>query len=273
MAEVAYKQADRAYNARLRDTRRQIVALYAALYAALRMILAGTYERYARDGKLTYEEMRKYNRLPKLEAEIREELRKLGGKSARLTERELAEAYREMYFDTGAALEKAAGIAIGYAVLRGLLVDEAVARPTTGMSILERIFMHRDDLAARVRQIVTRGLMRGATYSQMMADVRKQLSLDAVRATRWVNTEAHRLLNEARWQAGLEAKAAGVELRKVWVTMADERVRDTHVGMEGQIREIDEYFESPSGAKTLYPGGFGVLEEDTNCRCEIVWLV
>jgi hypothetical protein len=87
-----------------------------------------------------------------------------------------------------------------------------------------------------------------------------------------VNTEAHRLLNEARFAAGQEAVKKGVYIRKVWSTTMDGKERDTHHEMNGQVRGADEEFVSPSGARALYPGGFGVLEEDTNCRCDFYWI-
>jgi SPP1 gp7 family putative phage head morphogenesis protein len=65
---------------------------------------------------------------------------------------------------------------------------------------------------------------------------------------------------------------AGIE-RNQWVATLDSRTRDTHWAMDGQIRKVDEPFESPSGATTFYPGGFGVPGEDINCRCVIIPLV
>ena len=272
MTQVSYKQSDRALEAQTKRTRRELVLLYAALYAALRDIMAGAYERYAVGGVLTYSLMSRYNRLAKLEAQIRREVGRLGRGSRSVTEDGLREMYRDMYFSTGGAIETAAGIAIGYAVLRWLLVEESIASPVTGMGIGQRIFMHRDDLVWKVRQVVTRGLVRGLDYRAMMLELRKTVTLDAVRAQRWVNTEAHRILNEARWQAGQPAIEKGIILRKMWVTEGDDRVRDTHQGMQGQIKDADAPFVSPSGAKAMYPGGFGLLEEDAGCRCEMIWI-
>jgi len=58
-------------------------------------------------------------------------------------------------------------------------------------------------------------------------------------------------------------------LENEWNTARDPSVRDTHEKMHGQTRRFNEFFNSPSGAQTLMPGGFGVAEEDINCRCAV----
>ena len=45
--------------------------------------------------------------------------------------------------------------------------------------------------------------------------------------------------------------------------------RDFHISMDGQIVALGEEFVSPLGNTTLYPGGFGIAEEDVNCLCYV----
>ena len=54
-------------------------------------------------------------------------------------------------------------------------------------------------------------------------------------------------------------------------SMRDLRVREQHDFMEGQTVPIDAYFYAPDGSKAMYPGGFGVPEQDINCRCELIF--
>lgn len=84
---------------------------------------------------------------------------------------------------------------------------------------------------------------------------------------RIIDTEAHRDYNAAVYQAGIDSGRTG--LRKKWVTRMDDRVRDTHSYMEGQIVGINDLFYTYTGASAMYPGGFGEPEEDINCRCAI----
>ena len=84
---------------------------------------------------------------------------------------------------------------------------------------------------------------------------------------RIIDTESHRDYNAGVYEA---AKSSGVlGLRKKWVTRMDDKVRDSHSYLEGQVVGLDDYFYTYTGASALYPGGFGEPDEDCNCRCTI----
>ena len=82
--------------------------------------------------------------------------------------------------------------------------------------------------------------------------------------SRIAETEAHRIGNDIAFEG---AKASGAT-KKTWLTMMDEKVRDSHYYLEGVTIGIDDYFYSFKGGKTLYPGEWGIADEDCNCRCE-----
>ena len=81
---------------------------------------------------------------------------------------------------------------------------------------------------------------------------------------RIIDTESHRDYNTAVYTA---AKTSGVPVKKMWNTMLDDKVRETHQYLEGIEVGLDDLFYSVSGASALFPGGFGDPEEDCNCRC------
>ena len=81
---------------------------------------------------------------------------------------------------------------------------------------------------------------------------------------RIADTEMHRIANTAALDT---AKMAGAR-NKTWVTMMDDRVRDSHDYLLGQTVGIDEDFYTWDGAHAPAPGMFGIPEEDCNCRCE-----
>lgn len=68
-------------------------------------------------------------------------------------------------------------------------------------------------------------------------------------------------------------KQSGIVVQNEWLSTMDGRAREEHLAMDEQKREIDKPFESVSGryagARTMYPGGFGIAELDINCRCAI----
>ena len=83
---------------------------------------------------------------------------------------------------------------------------------------------------------------------------------------RIIDTEAHRDYNTGVYEA---AQESGVPVKKMWNTMLDDKVRETHQYLEGIEVGLDDLFYSESGASALYPGGFGDPIEDCNCRCYV----
>ena len=84
---------------------------------------------------------------------------------------------------------------------------------------------------------------------------------------RIAETETHRDTNAGAYMA---AKAGGATT-KTWNTMLDDRVRDSHVWLEGVSAPIDGEFYNWKGESTMYPGEWGIAEEDVNCRCYLTY--
>ena len=82
---------------------------------------------------------------------------------------------------------------------------------------------------------------------------------------RIATTEAHRIANQAAYET---AKAAGAT-EKTWHCMMLPTSRDTHIYLDGVTAPIDGEFYSFKGGSTMYPGQWGIAEEDVNCLC---WL-
>ncbi len=58
--------------------------------------------------------------------------------------------------------------------------------------------------------------------------------------------------------------------KKVWISMQDTEVRDSHLIAHGQEKNIDDYFEV-GGSLLMYPGDPAAPPEETiNCRCVIL---
>ena len=76
-------------------------------------------------------------------------------------------------------------------------------------------------------------------------------------------TEYHRDYNQGAYDG---ASGTGYRTKK-WVTMNDERVRDTHDLLEGVEIPVNEEFYTSDGDHALFPGGFEKPENNINCRC------
>lgn len=82
---------------------------------------------------------------------------------------------------------------------------------------------------------------------------------------RIAETEMHRDANESALETAIHAGAK----TKTWVTMLDDRVRETHDYLEGMTVDIDEEFYTYDGDHASAPGMFGLAENNVNCRCEL----
>lgn len=82
---------------------------------------------------------------------------------------------------------------------------------------------------------------------------------------RIAETETHRDANEAALNTAIHGGATS----KTWVTMLDDRVRDTHFPLEGQTIPIDADFYTWDGDMAQAPGQFNKAENNVNCRCEL----
>lgn len=62
-------------------------------------------------------------------------------------------------------------------------------------------------------------------------------------------------------------------VEKVWATMEDERVRETHSFLDGVGVPLDTLFFTIDGDSARYPGDFTKAENNTNCRCTLTYRV
>lgn len=84
---------------------------------------------------------------------------------------------------------------------------------------------------------------------------------------RIAETETHRDANTAALDT---AKKAGAK-NKTWVTMMDDKVRESHDYLLGQTVGIDEDFYTYDGDHASAPGLFELAENNVNCRCELIF--
>ena len=128
-------------------------------------------------------------------------------------------------------------------------------------------------LKTSVRAELSRGIASGYTWNEIAVEIAKSFkntpfSKAYNRAMTIARTEGHRVAIQSAMDAQKAAKSKGADVVKQWDATLDDRTRDTHRLLDGQIREIGEMFEA-AGKKTEAPGMFGDPSEDCNCRCAL----
>lgn len=83
---------------------------------------------------------------------------------------------------------------------------------------------------------------------------------------RIAETDATRIYNQGALDA-VVANDATTGTMKQWVTMLDDRVRDTHDYLEGMVVPYNSDFWTFDGDHAPAPGLFSLPENNINCRC------
>lgn len=159
------------------------------------------------------------------------------------------------------------------AVARNIDPTKVINKEIAGHIWTERIDKYGSDFIYDVHGIIHHGMTNGETFTSMAKKLRDRFGKDIGNTVRIARTEGARVLEDSKFESmkGI-AENESVQVFKVWHTMGDEAVRDTHVAMEGVKVPYDEEFVLPSGARCLYPKDTGVPSEDINCRCYVEYV-
>ncbi len=272
MTKKKWTQADRLLAAYLRSGEKEIHRAYVAALKEIRGHIALAYERYGAG----FANMQKYNRLLRLEKQIGEELRVMTIRTSGATRKAVRQTFTQSYYTTGWIFESEVQARVGFGLLPKRQIEAAIFSPFDPLKWSERLRNSSKLLNEQIRGEITQGLIQGKSYQQTASAVRERMEISEKRALRIVRTETHRAQVQGRLDGFEQARDAGVEFDKQWVSTLDTRTRDSHQTMDGQIAEVvdGEYiFRFPDGGTTSAPGLSGIPEEDINCRCAVIAVI
>lgn len=255
---------------------RSVARKFVEILAEIRALLAKLFEKYEIDGKLTWEELAKYDRFNKLISEINYILQTHYAGLHKIISEVLGDLYQAGYYMTAYGIEKAAEVKLAYSAVRSEVITAAATNPVTKLSPRLWAEFERQSLVRTIQQTVTRGLVEGSTYSTMAKSLKDDLGVATYKTMRVVRTEGHRVSEKAKLEAADYADKNGIITVKRWNTLQDERVRRTltanHAELDGETIPVGDLFRN-KGHKALGPSMFGVAEEDINCRCFLTYEV
>lgn len=106
--------------------------------------------------------------------------------------------------------------------------------------------------------------------------INKHLDNDDIEGVLLVaDTEAMHAYNDGKFvtaeklddEAEATTEGGKASVMKTWVTMLDDRVRDTHAYLEGMSVPVGAEFYTYDGDHAPYPTGFELPENNCGCRC------
>ena len=155
------------------------------------------------------------------------------------------------------------------AVVRAIQTDSKISK-----GLYNRLGEDVGKLKTSIRAEVSRGIAAGFTWNEVATKLAKsfkttEFSKAYNNAMRIVRTEGHRIQVQSAMDAQQVAKDHGADIVKQWDSTLDDRTRETHRMLDGQIRELDKPFEV-GGMQADAPGMFGIAAQDCNCRCALL---
>lgn len=251
----------------LNEKDKSIALSYARVLNELRAELAKLYEKYEKEGKLSYVEMARHNQLKQLFLHIGEILSDCTDNTRDVLEELFGETYLEGFYRTAWAIETEALCALGYPAVTSNVIKKMLNNKIQGLTLNERLERNRKKIIHTIQTEITQGLVKNETYGMMAKRLKKTLEGDAVKAMRIVRTEAHRVNEQARHDAAEHAHKHGIVMVKVWNSAKDARSRKRHEKLDGQTVPLDEDFKM-DGVSGPQPGSLsGGAKENVNCRC------
>ena len=150
------------------------------------------------------------------------------------------------------------------AVIKAVTIDSKVKS-----DLYTALGVDMTHLKKTIANEITRGIATGLLYDDITRNISNAAMIPMRRARTITRTEAGRVQEQASFDAAEKAKEAGADVVKQWSAVRDGKTRDTHRALDGQVRELNEPF-SIGTHKAMHPHGFGLAEEDINCRCTML---
>lgn len=122
-------------------------------------------------------------------------------------------------------------------------------------------------LKKKITAQVSRSIATGMTFSETAKQLENYTRIGYNNSIRIARTEGHRIQTTAAMDAMEAAKEKGADVVKQWDATLDGATRESHVAVDGEIRELDKSFSNGLD----YPGDpAGGAAEVVNCRCALL---
>lgn len=176
------------------------------------------------------------------------------------------EVFRENYNYSAYEIEKGSGISFD------LLDEDTVRRLSEGEVELlppAKVDIPKDERWNRqkVQNAVLQGILQGDSVGDLAKRLESVTNMNRNAAIRNARTMITGAQNGGRQESYNRASAMGIEMQKEWLSANDNRVRDSHMHLNGVRVKYNEAF--PNGC--MYPADpRGKPAEVYNCRCTMI---
>lgn len=191
---------------------------------------------------------------------------KLHGKEYKAVSDYLKECYEDGFIGTMFDLQ-GQGIPLCFpldqeAMVRAVQLDSKISQ-----GLYSRLGEDVAILKEKITAQISRGIATGMTFQQVARGLSAYTNIGYNNAVRIARTEGHRIQVQGTMDACYEARDRGADIVKQWDSTLDGKTRESHIAVDGEIRELDEKFSN--GLR--YPSDpHGGAAEVVNCRCALL---
>lgn len=171
-------------------------------------------------------------------------------------------AFNALFYE----FEMSQKIPLTFAMLADKQLETIINTPVASRKLSTRLKGNATKMKKNMNRVLVRGFAKGLSTEKMALQISEVGGASYRRSMNIARTEAGRVTGVTTQKSQQDAINAGARIKKKWVSTLDGSTRHTHQQLDGQVREVDEYFDI-AGKKTLQPHMFGRAEEDCNCRC------
>lgn len=179
----------------------------------------------------------------------------------------LTECYNSGFMGTMYSLNQQ-GIPLIMPIDQEQVINAIVHQSKISKSLYEALGLDVSNFRKQISSEISRGIANKLSYQEIANNIQRMSGIPLNNAIRIARTEGHRITSQSQLDASIKAKEQGADIVNQWNATLDSRTRKTHQMLDGQIREVGDYFEI-NGHKALAPSQFGIAREDINCRCAL----
>ena len=148
------------------------------------------------------------------------------------------------------------------AMVRAVQLDSKISK-----GLYSRLGEDISRLKKMIASDVSRGISTGMSFQQIATQLKSKTNIGYNNAVRIARTEGHRIQCQSGMDACFKAKEKGADVVKQWDSTLDSVTRESHVKVDGEIRELDKPFSNG----LMFPGDpSGGAAEVINCRCALL---
>lgn len=263
---------DEALNKIIDATEGFVVRIFGSLRRRILDALASLFRKYKEPNVPMLDSVRKYNRLGSFISKVSGWIADAYKSLFKRVSGDIQDIYENNHLRSGHLFEFAAQKRLGFKRLKAKDIQKAVENPIPELEAEKQYNKQRDETAYQIAIEVRQGLQAGEGYEEIAKRIEKRTGMAEYRAKRTARTEAHRVQNQARLDAGMQASKR-TKMVKMWDGTLDRRTRPAHRKLDGTKIAPEKLFVSTAGGVGPAPGLMMNPADDCNCRCAVVFLV